>query len=166
QVLIDARIYEVDLNDDLSAGVSAYLQRIGSGDATAQGGGPAGNGLTPSRILAAASAGGGAALTTGAILWHTHELLALISAQETKGRARVVSAPSIMTTDNINATMNVGSQVTTLSSSAATGVQAGGSSVFANTISNQSTGVTLNITPHVNSSGIVTLIINQQVSAP
>jgi general secretion pathway protein D len=166
QVLIEAKIYEVDLIDDLSGGVSAYLQKIGSGDATAQGGAPPGTKLAPSRTLAAASAGGVGTFTTGLVLWKTHELLALVSAQEAKKRARVISAPSIMATDNINATMNVGSQVPTLTSSAATGLQNGGSSVFANTISNQSTGVTLNITPHVNSSGIVTLMVNQQVSAP
>jgi general secretion pathway protein D len=63
--------------------------------------------------------------------------------------------------------MNVGEQVPTLSSQAlAGGVQSGGSSVFANTISNVSTGTTFSITAHVNSSGIVTMIVNQQVSAP
>jgi general secretion pathway protein D len=46
------------------------------------------------------------------------------------------------------------------------GVTAGGSSPFASTVSNVSTGVTLSITARVNSSGVVTMIINQQVSSP
>src|SRR5262249_36643353 len=50
QVLIEAKIYEVDLNDDLSGGVSSYLQKVGSGAATAQPGNP--TKLTPSRDLA------------------------------------------------------------------------------------------------------------------
>jgi general secretion pathway protein D len=61
----------------------------------------------------------------------------------------------------------VGSQIPVATSSAAvSGIQQAGSSVFANTISNQTTGVTLNITARVNSSGVVTMVINQQVSAP
>ena len=46
------------------------------------------------------------------------------------------------------------------------GVQQGGSSLFSNTVNTVSTGVTLNILARVNSSGIVTLIINQDISAP
>jgi general secretion pathway protein D len=45
-------------------------------------------------------------------------------------------------------------------------VQQGGSSLFSNTVNTVSTGVTLNILARVNSSGIVTLIINQDISAP
>jgi general secretion pathway protein D len=45
-------------------------------------------------------------------------------------------------------------------------VQQGGNSVFANTINNVSTGISLNVMAHVNASGIVTLVINQDVSAP
>jgi general secretion pathway protein D len=47
-----------------------------------------------------------------------------------------------------------------------TGVQQNGSSLFTNTVSNRSSGVTLNILARVNSSGIVTLVINQNVSSP
>jgi len=42
----------------------------------------------------------------------------------------------------------------------------GGTTPFANNISSQSTGVTFSILAHANSSGIVTMVINQQVSAP
>jgi general secretion pathway protein D len=46
------------------------------------------------------------------------------------------------------------------------GVQQGGNSLFTNTVANRSSGVTLNITARVNSSGIVTMMINQNVSSP
>jgi general secretion pathway protein D len=63
--------------------------------------------------------------------------------------------------------MNVGQSVPTLSSQAVVGgVQASGSSVFANTITQQSTGTTLSITCRINSSGVVTMMIDQNVSAP
>ena len=45
-------------------------------------------------------------------------------------------------------------------------MQSSGSSLFTNTVSTVSTGVTLAIMARVNSSGIVTMIINQDVSTP
>jgi general secretion pathway protein D len=165
QVLIDAKIYEVDLNDDFAAGVETFLQRKGSAAAT--GSGTASGGLTPSRTLAAVGGAGGIGLTTGALVLRSSELLATLQASETRGRSKVISSPSIIATDSIPATMNVGTQVPVLTSQGvAGGVQSGGNSVFANTVSNQSSGVTLSLTAHVNSSGIITMMINQQVSAP
>ena len=34
QVLIDAKIYEVDLDNEFAEGVESYLQKVGSGSAT------------------------------------------------------------------------------------------------------------------------------------
>jgi len=168
QVLIDAKIYEVDLTADTAGGVESYLQKVGTTAATSAGGGLPGA-PSPSRTLAAiAGAGvGGIGITTGALVLKSHELLAAITASDSKLKGRVISAPSIIATDSIPATMNVGSQVPTLASQAvAGGVQQGGSSVFTNTINNQSSGTTLSILARVNSSGAVTLVVNQQVSAP
>jgi general secretion pathway protein D len=79
----------------------------------------------------------------------------------------VISAPSVIATDSIQASINVGTSVPTLSSQAVgAGVQVGGNSLFTNTVSNVSTGVTLSILARVNPSGIVTMVINQQVSDP
>jgi general secretion pathway protein D len=152
QVLIDAKIYEVDLKGAFAAGVTAYLEKKDTG--------------AFSRTLNAATGAGGLALTTGALVLKSHELLAALTASETKEYTRVISAPSIIATDSIPATMNVGESVPTLTSQAVTGVQASGSSLFSNTVSTVSTGVTLNILARVNSSGIVTMIINQDVSSP
>jgi general secretion pathway protein D len=117
--------------------------------------------------LNAASGAGGLSLTTGALVLRSHELLAALTASETGSHSKVISAPSIIATDSIPATLNVGDDVPVLTSQAiAGGVQAGGSSVFTNTVSNRSTGVTLNIMARVNSSGIVTMIVNQNVSSP
>ena len=62
--------------------------------------------------------------------------------------------------------VNVGTEVPTLSASAPSGIQSGGNSVFANSITNRNSGVTLQIMARVVPSGIVTLIINQEVSSP
>jgi general secretion pathway protein D len=155
QVLIDAKIYEVDLSGAFAAGVTAYLEQKDS----SQGKGAA-------RILNVASGAGGVALSTGALVLRSHELLAALTASETKSHTRVISAPSIIATDSIAASLNVGSDVPVLTSQAVGGVQQGGNSLFTNTISNRSSGVTLGIIARITSSGIVTLIINQNVSSP
>jgi general secretion pathway protein D len=57
--------------------------------------------------------------------------------------------------------------VPTLSSQAVNpGVSSGGSSVFTNTVSNVSTGTGLNILARVSPSGVVTMVIDQSVTAP
>lgn len=154
QVLIEAKIYEVDLSGQFASGVRAFLQRRDS--AAVQG----------TRQLQATS-DAGLALTAGLLVGGSRELLTFLSAQEQNTRAKVIAAPSVVATDSIPASINVGQEVPTLSSQAvAPGVQQGGSSLFTNTIQNRNTGVTLNILARVNSSGIVTMMISQEVSAP
>jgi general secretion pathway protein D len=156
QVLIDAKIYEVDLSGAFSAGVSSYLQQRDSAA-----------GSTLSRVLNATSGAGGLGLSVGALVLNSHQLLGVLQTSEVTQNARVISAPSIIATDSIPATMNVGQSVPMLTSQAVVGgVTSGGSSPFASTVSNVSTGVTLSITARVNSSGVVTMMINQQVSSP
>jgi general secretion pathway protein D len=154
QVLIDAKIYEVDLTGAFSAGVTSYLQQKDTGG-------------TVSRVLNATAGAGGLGLSVGALVLHSHELLGVLQTSEATSNARVISAPSIIATDSVPATMNVGQSVPVLTSQAVvSGVTTGGTSPFANTVNNVSTGVTLSITARVNSSGVVTMMINQQVSSP
>jgi general secretion pathway protein D len=156
QVLIEAKIYEVSLTGAFAAGVTAYLEAKNTGS-----GGPA------ARFLNATSSASGVALSTGALVLKSHELLLAMTAQETKSLTKVIASPSIVATDSIPASLNVGAEVPILTSQGVTGgVQSNGSSLFTNTISNRSTGVSLSITARVNSSGIVTMIVNQNVSAP
>jgi general secretion pathway protein D len=172
QVLIEAKIYEVDLTGEFAAGLESFLQDRGSSAATGAGNNSVGgssvvSGITAGQALTGAAGPGGIALTAGTMISRTRQLLGLLTAQEGTGKSKVISSPSIIATDSIPAVMNVGSQIPVATSTAAlAGVQQGGNSVFANTISNQTTGVTLNITARVNASGIVTMEINQQVSAP
>lgn len=154
QVLIEAKIYEVTLTGAFSSGVSAYLQRRTNANRQLTGAFNTADNM-------------GLSLTAGWLVSQSRELLAFLTTQEDSRRARVISAPSVIATDSIPAGINVGSEVPTLASQAvAGGIQVGGNSLFANTIQNRQTGVTLNITARVNPSGIVTLVINQDVSAP
>ena len=165
QVLIEAKIYEVDLTNNFAMGVESALQQK-TQNPTQYSGGPGGT-IGASRVLAATGGAAGLSLTTGLLVSQSKELLALITANENRSKSKLVSAPSIIATDSVAATMNVGSEDPVLTSQGiAGGVQSGGSSVFTNTVTNQSSGITLSILAHVNSSGVVTMVINQQVSAP
>ena len=156
QILIDAKIYEVDLTGALAGGVESFLQSRNSTSSS---------GL--STVLGAAASASGLTLTTGALVLKSHELLAALTASEITTKARVIAAPSIIATDSVPATMNVGDQVPVITSQAVLGgVQEGGTTPFANSVSSQSTGTTLSILARANTSGIVTMVINQQVSAP
>jgi len=151
QVLIEAKIYSVDLSHAFSSDVAAKLQQL--------------SGSTSHSFLA--DFGSGVTNLSGAALvGKSRELLAAVQLQESESRAKVLSAPSVIATDSIPASINVGTEVPTLSAQAVTGVQQGGNSLFANSISNVSTGVTLNILARVTPSGVVTLVIDQEVSDP
>ncbi len=144
QVLIDAKIYELDLKGAFSSGVQAYLAKKGTG---------------PFSRALQASSNGGLVLSTGALVLRSHELLGALSMAELNQQSRVISSPSIIATDSIPAIMNVGQDVPVLTSS---GVAVTGSSY--NSVSNRSTGTTLSILARVNSSGVVTLNVDQDVS--
>ncbi|HPT27762.1 MAG TPA: hypothetical protein PLZ95_15190, partial [Bryobacteraceae bacterium] len=154
QVLIETKIYEVSLTGALSYGVSAYLKDKAASTST-----------TTRKLLAEVTSDGGA-LTFGALVGQSRALYAAMSASEVRGHTRIISAPSIIATDSVAATLNVGLEVPTLQSQAVTSAQSGGDSLFASTITNRKTGVTLSITPRVNPSGVVTLEVDQEVSSP
>ena len=159
QVLVEAKIYEVTLTGDLRFGVQAYLTQRGASlgaDVTRPG----------TRAAVGNVSAGGVNMSIGALVGASRELLALIQTGELTTKAKVVSAPSIVATDSIPASINIGDEVPTLTAQAVTGAQQGGNSLFANSIQSRNSGTTLNIMARVNPSGIVTLIINQEVSTP
>ncbi len=159
QVQIDAKIYEVDLSGAFSMGVEAFLQARGG---TA-------SGISGTQLVGSSNSGAAGALqlTAGMLVGHSRQLLAALNLSETRSKSKVISAPSVIATDSIAASILVGDEVPTIASSAvAAGVQSGGNSLFTNTIQSKSTGVGLQITARVNASGVVTMVINQNVTAP
>lgn len=160
QVLIEARIFEVQLTGALSWGIDWFLQNRGNSPPTGFA-----DARNP-RSLRGSFTGSGLNVSSGWLLRQSKELFAALSTSELATRTKVISTPSVIATDSIPASINVGLEVPMLTAQAVTGVQQGGSSLFANTISNRKTGVNLAITAHVNPSGVVTLEINQEVSSP
>jgi len=150
QVLIDAQIYEVTLDDSLSLGISAFLQ----------------NRVTPNPQTTASFAGAPPVFsaTTFALIGRTRELLLFLNASENRSRVRTLSAPSVLVSDNMAADFQVGAEIPVPTSSSVTPVQSGGTNLFAQTISFRPTGVLLRVKPQINDSGTVTLELSQEVS--
>lgn len=155
QVLIDAKIYEVDLTGSFSAGVESFLQSKGAAL-------PSGT----STNFVGSALSSGLSLSAGELVSHSKQLLGVLQASDSKTRARVLSAPSIIATDSIPASITVGSSVPVLTSESINGITQGGTSQFTNTISNASTGIGLNILARISPSGVVTMVINQNITAP
>jgi general secretion pathway protein D len=155
QVLIDAKIYEVDLTGDLTLGVESFLQKKGTTNLS-----------VPAHQLLGAASSAGLTLTAGTLVGQSRQLLAFLTANDNRTKTKVLSAPSVIATDSIPASITVGDSVPTVSSIAASNVQQNGNSLFTNSIQNTSTGIGLNILARVNPSGVVTMVINQNVTAP
>ena len=155
QVLIDAKIYEITLTGAFLFGVQGFLQQRTA------------NSTSTARQLVGSLANGSSVLSAGLLLGRTRELLGAVSFAESLTKAKIVSSPSLIATDSIPATISVGTDVPTLSAQAvAPGLTNGGTSQFTQSISNVSTGTTLGILARVNASGVVTLVIDQSVTAP
>jgi general secretion pathway protein D len=86
------------------------------------------------------------------------EVRALLNILATEDKVRVVASPSVLVLDNETATIRVGDQVPI----STTVVTEGG--VVSNSVQFKDTGVTLDVTPQVNDSGLVTLDISQELT--
>jgi general secretion pathway protein D len=150
QVLIDAQIYEVSLDHSMSLGLSAVLQNRGT--------------LANPQTTASFTSATGLSATTFAFIGRSRELVAFLNASENRSRVRTLSAPSVLVSNNATAQVQIGAEIPVPTSSAASGAQQNGSTLFAQTIQFRDTGVLLNVTPQINDGGNVTLTIAQEVS--
>jgi general secretion pathway protein D len=153
QVLIDAQIYEVVLDNSLSLGISAILQNRGTLDRT-----------TTAQFTSAGTGPASLTAQTFALIGRTRELLLFLNASENRSRVKTLSAPSVLVSDNMLAQFQVGTEVPIPTTSSVTPVQTGGTNLFAQTIQFRNTGVILQVRPQINDSGKVTLELYQEVS--
>lgn len=150
QVLIEASIIEVTLNDELNYGVQWLFN-----DTRAGGG-------TGTSVLS--SVGGG--VLSGALAGFSYTLRnsvgnvrAVLNLLAEKSLVRVVSSPSLMVLDNHTAHIAVGNQQPIRSSETVT---EGG--VRTTSIQYKDTGVNLSVTPSVGAGDMVTMTVNQSVT--
>ena len=148
QVLIEAKIYAVELQDDLSYGVSAFLE------ARDPNLGPPTTGSIVDGTLSA---------TTTAFIGSSRQLRAIITALSAKTKVRILEAPRILALDGVQAQINIGAEVPVTTASFGDPLQSG-STNFVNSIQFRPTGVTLLIMPRISASGIVTMDLAIEVS--
>ena len=163
QVLIEASIIEVTLNDDLKYGLQWMFEdparngAIGTGVLSRTGGslfGGTGGLNTAASVFGATPAGFSYTLrnTLG-------DVRAVLSALAEKSLVKVISSPSLMVLDNHTASIAVGNQQPIRVGETVTS----GGNITSN-IQYKDTGVTLSVTPSVNSGNMVTMQLNQAVT--
>jgi general secretion pathway protein D len=146
QVLIEATIVEVTLNNSLRHGVRWYLQSGNHGIA-----------LTDSDAGSFSSVFPGLNYTFG-----IPEARVVLNALEQVTDVEIVSSPALTVLDNQVARLQVGDQVPVATRSAQSVTTP--DAPIVNDIELKDTGVILMVTPRVNASGLVLLDISQEVS--
>ena len=152
QVLIEATIAEVDLTDQLQYGTQFFFKV----DHVANTLGPPG-GTPPNATLGTLTF---PSTSPFFILSKSPNFALALLASVTK--VKVLSAPQVMVLDNEPARLQVGQQVPVLTGTATSTLAAGAPVV--NSVDYHSTGVIMQVTPRVNSGGLVSLDIAQEVS--
>lgn len=164
QVLVEATLLEVGIDDSHQASTSWIVSGGGKdGAVLGQSGGSDIISLltNPTAVqdfsIAAASAG---TLSIGDVLTIPTQSL-LISALETNSNVNVLSAPTLLTTDNEEAEIVVGENVPFIASTSTT--EENLNNTF-NQVDRQDVGITLRLTPQISSDDNVTLKVFTEVS--
>ena len=146
QVMIEATIAEVTLNDKLNYGVEWFFQS-GKSDVTFS------------------------TDTTGAILsnfpgfsffYGTNNVAAVINALDSVTDVNILSSPQLLVLDNHEAFLQIGDQVPVATQSVVDTTNP--AAPIVNSIEFRDTGIVLKVTPRVNFNGLVNLDIQQEVS--
>jgi general secretion pathway protein D len=155
QVLVEVFLAEVTLTDNLSFGIDWFLRMRNNTSGALR----TGNGLPALRTDAVTAAPLGLQLVN----LSGGQVRAVLQALGEDGKSQVLASPQIMVLDNEKAEIKVGDRISVQTQSQS-GV-ATGTGVL-NSFQYLETGVLLAVTPRINSGGMVTLEINQEVSAP
>jgi general secretion pathway protein D len=146
QVLIEATIAEVSLNDQLKYGVEWFFQQNNNSLNLAQ----AASGI-PTAVFPAFS-----------YVYEGANAKVVLQALDQITHVNVISSPQLMVLDNRSALLQVGDEVPIITQSAVSVTDP--AAPIVNSVQFRDTGVILNVTPRVNSSGDVELDIEQEVS--
>ena len=174
QVLVEAIIVEVVADKTSELGVTWAVTGDGSnspigatnfpdfGPGVVQFGSAAGSGGTvdPSGLI-----GEGITIGLGRISDSGISFASIIRALNGDADTNIISTPSIVTTDNEEATLNVGQEVPFVTGSYSNTGNTGGSVNPFQTIQRQQIGVKLTITPQINEGDALLLTIAQEISS-
>lgn len=182
QVLLEAKIVEVELSDGFQAGISwAALGKPGSGKTIKAGQVGINSLLTnvtlPGTVPGAVEGGGGftglGSELTGpfggvfALALDLNDFKAMIELLGTQGNVQVLSSPRIATMNNQKAVIKVGTDrffVTDLNSSNTSGTDGSASEIPDVELTPFFSGVALDVTPQINTTGEIILHIHPSIS--
>jgi general secretion pathway protein D len=173
QVLVEAIIVEVIADKTAELGVTWAVEGASSntpigvtnfpdfGPGVVQIGGAAGSGgqVDPTGLI-----GSGITLGIGRISDTGVSFAAVATALQGNADTNIISMPSIVTTDNEEATLNVGQEVPFVTGSYSNTGNAGGAVNPFQTIQRQQIGVKLAITPQINEGDSLLMTISQEIS--
>ena len=173
QVLVEAIIVEVIANKQNELGVTWAIEGSGSdapigvtnfpgfmNGVVQLGGAAAGGGTTdPTGLI-----GDGLTIGVGRITDDGISFAAILTALEGAADTNIISTPSVVTTDNEEATLNVGQEVPFVTGSYSNTGSAGGAVNPFQTIQREQIGVKLAITPQINDGNSMVLEISQEIS--
>ncbi|WP_051543025.1 type II secretion system secretin GspD [Thiothrix lacustris] len=154
QVQVEASIMEVTLSDGLEYGLQWYFKNNGNAFGASGLGGLASSGDSYS-----APSGFSFSATLGA-----ERVMGAINALARESKVRVLSSPSILVLDNQTASIKVGDQQPVFTGSLSTPSGSGSTLTTATTVQYKDTGVSLQVTPHVNTNGLVKMDIQQDIT--
>ncbi|RKX99303.1 MAG: hypothetical protein DRP54_07485 [Spirochaetes bacterium] len=152
QVLVEALIVEITLNDNDSLGfdLNALIDLI-----------PGASGLIASNtglMQESIQTGGLYGLTIGLLNGTIPSAYAILNANKENTNFKILSTPEIVTLDNEEAVITIGEQIPFLTSS-----RVDENNNVISTYEYKDIGIVLKITPQINKNGYITLTINQQV---
>lgn len=155
QVLIEVLIVDVTLDDSHELGVSWSMATEGSLDIGGQ-----------SRYFESTvqQTIGGPGVGFVYDLFEVDRFRAIISAKANENKLEVLASPHILVANNQEATIDVGSEIPVVTSETDEGYDAQGNKRYNRTIQYRKTGTLLTVTPHINSSHFVNMVISQEVS--
>ncbi len=149
QVMIEILIAEVTLNDENLFGIEFSLRGRDLGNGVRSG--LVGTSLGLSTAGTLASGGLTASVIQG-------DLLATLNALASESRVNILASPHIIASDGKEASIDIGDEVPLIASK-----------IFVDqreevTIERRDTGILLNVTPHINTTGLVTLDVSLELS--
>ena len=178
QVLIEAVIIDITLTGTLKTGVSWIQKSLTAYDNNAAGtrspvvsfAGGGGGGGTP---LDAAGVAAASLPTSGLgyyLTMHNLNINMVVNASSTDGRAKVISTPVLLTTDNTEAKLSSTDKIYVYDGRSSSGYSSiNDSSSYNNSFANYKqldVGLELTVTPHINENKVVMMEIEQEISTP
>jgi general secretion pathway protein D len=167
QVQIETRIMEVTLTGELKFGVQWYLDGLTGSSTDSNGNLVPGSGQ-PYRHRQVGLGNGGTVYNAADSLFYSFinsKMQVALSALETSGNTKTLSAPSMVVLNNQKAHIQVGNQIP-VNQTSIIGLGTGSSTeATASNVTYLPTGVILDVQPRVNPGGLVYLNVQQQVSS-